>query len=162
MNLTIGPRSRPTVVVRAQVWVSRVRILWRVRILVRFGRTGPESELIRVGSSDRNRLLTSDSDPICRFRRQIRNLREILSHIGLVRGDLGFPGPELRPGSAFRTGLSPVRTGLDRSGRAKMPNRAVTRPTGTPVTPDQPYMTQNFAEIPNLDSDSAYRIGIGN
>ena len=40
-------------------------------------------------------------------------------------------------------------------------NRAVTRPRKPEVTPDQPYMTQNFAEIPNLDSDSAYRIGIG-
>ena len=31
---------------------------------------------------------------------------------------------------------------------------------GNPSTsPDQPYMTQNFPGIPNLDSDSAYRIG---
>ena len=39
MNLTIGVRSRHRVVPRVQVWVSWVRIWWRVRISVRFGRS---------------------------------------------------------------------------------------------------------------------------
>ena len=45
MNLTIAPFSRPVVVVWAQVLVSRARILWWVRILVRSDRTEPKFEL---------------------------------------------------------------------------------------------------------------------
>ena len=41
MNLIAVPFSLPVVVVRAQPLASRVRIEWVIRILARFGRTGP-------------------------------------------------------------------------------------------------------------------------
>ena len=43
MNLTIGFRSCRRVVPGVQVWVFWVRIRWRVRISVRFGRVGISS-----------------------------------------------------------------------------------------------------------------------
>ena len=45
MLLTIGCRFRRRVEVGVQVWVSWVRILWRVRLSGRFGRVGPGCRL---------------------------------------------------------------------------------------------------------------------
>ena len=93
MNLTIAPFSRHMVVVRAQVWVSRVRILWQVRISVRFGRTGPVLRVSGPVRFDQNDPLTRDSGELGQIRLHIRNLRKKFGHIGLVRVGLGFYGP---------------------------------------------------------------------
>ena len=86
-------------------------------MLVRFDRTGPESGLIWVGSFDQNRLQTSDSEPMCRIRIQIRNLY----------GLSGVTGAFLRRvtrGSAFwHVQTGPVRNAEPRRNSAqKNPN----------------------------------------
>ena len=90
MNLTFGPFSRHKVVVRAQAWVSRVRICRLIRIWARFGRTGlPRSGPDHFGIND---LLTRDSCELSEIRPQIQNLHKKLGHMwlfGVCPGNFG-------------------------------------------------------------------------
>ena len=146
MNLTIAPFSRPVVVVWAQVWVSRIRILWWVRILVRFGRNGPVHGVSGPVRFDQNDPLTRDSGELRQIWLHIRNLRKKLDHIGLVRVGLGFCGPSKGTGPEFRT------PGLGRAGpvRNPEPNR-----NSVHKNPDRPGLT---LYDPNFCVDPEYEV----
>ena len=145
MNLTIAPFSRPVVVVWAQVLVSRVRILWWVRILVRFGRTGPVPRVSGPVRFDQNDPLTRDSGELRQIRRHIRNLRKKLGHIGLVGSIRVFMDRvTVRFGISDRA--EPVR-------ESAIPNRARNSGHKNPNRPGPTLWTQRFVQIPNLRSD---------
>ena len=132
MNLTIAPFSRPVVVVWAQVWVSRIRILWWVRILVRFGRNGPVHGVSGPVRFDQNVPLTRDSGELRQIWLHIRDLRKNLDHIGLVRVGPGFYGPSYGSVRDFGPGRpGPVRG-------SGIPDRS---PNSAHKNPDRPGPT---------------------
>ena len=142
MSLTVGPFSRAKAVVRAQVWVSTVRIWRLIRILARFGRTG----LPRVSGPDNfgiNDLLTRDSCELSEIRPQIQNMHKKLGHMwlfGVCPGNFGssygwvfvsrpgWTGAGIRNSGPVRRSGIPNRT-LTNSGPVRgsgIPNRTLT------------------------------------
>ena len=121
MNLTIGVRSRRRVVARVQVWVFWVRIRWRVRISVRFGRVGSEYRVERLDPRIQSGAVTRDCGHLALFSGQIWNLRQILGHIGYFRVCSGTRRPKLRvslgQSRTFGARVGPDLIGLTRPNR---------------------------------------------
>ena len=113
MNLAIGPRSRPRVVVRAQVlgFLGQNSIVSSDFGSVRSDRAGNRTYP--------GRKFRSESASNFRFRSDMPNPNpdseypQSSESYRFAPGSVEFFWAELRPGSAFRTGLSPVRTGPD-------------------------------------------------
>ena len=122
-DLTIGVRSRRRVVPGVQVWVFWVRIRWRVRISVRFGRVGSEYRVERLDPRFQSGAVTRDCGHLALFSGQIWNLRKILGHIGYFRVFLAG----LRGRFRFDR-VKPIRSG----------------PTRTPKVRLKPKLTRNL------------------
>ena len=112
MNLTIGVRSRRRVVPGVQVWVFWVRIRWRVRISVRFGRVGSEYRVDGLDPRFQSGAVTRDCGHLALFSAQIWNLRQILGHVGYFWSCSGIFGRtygsiSVWPGQTHQIGPDP-------------------------------------------------------
>ena len=129
MSLTVGPFSRPKVVVWAQVWVFRVTIRRLIRILARFGRTG----LPRVSRRDHfdilHGLLARDSCELREIRPQIQILHKKVGSYRVVSGSARVISGRATVRFLFPGRAGPAGTGVRNSGPVRgsgIPNRTLT------------------------------------